>query len=496
MDGFCFSSGQVAGKNLFYILLQKRNNSQEDLIQGPLFPAIVRLAIPLLLANLMQTAYNIIDTYWVGRLGEEAIAAISLAFPIIFLIISFGAGLTIAGTVLIAQYTGRQDQENVDLTAGQTIILLVNVSVVISLVGFFASHPILQLMGAEPGVLGKATVYLKILFGGAVFMFMFFVFQSILRGWGDTRTPMWVMFWSVLANTLLDPLLILGIGPFPKMGIAGAAWATIISRGAAAVVGLWILFSGRKLLHIRFRHLWPDWQMQWRLIKLGIPASVEQSITALGITAMIFIVADFGTTVVAAYGIGARVLSFVIVPAFAISMATSTTLGQNFGAGQLERAEKAGWIGAGTGFGALTLFGVLLFLFAEPVTAAFIKDNAEVVRLGSEFLRIMALTFGFFSLQLVFNGAFRGAGKTTTAMMMAFIAFWVTRIPVAYLLANTLEMGPQGIWWAFPISIVFMGLLTTFWFWLGRWKRAEPDRETRMKARIIGETELDEGVND
>lgn len=476
--------------------MQKRNNSQEDLIQGPLFPAIVRLAIPLVLANLMQTAYNIIDTYWVGRLGEEAIAAISLAFPIIFLIISFGAGLTIAGTVLIAQYTGKQDQENVDLTAGQTIILLVNVSVVISLVGFFASNPILRLMGAEPGVLGKATVYLKILFGGAVFMFMFFVFQSILRGWGDTRTPMWVMFWSVLANTILDPLMIMGIGPFPTMGIAGAAWATIISRGAAAVVGLWILFSGRKLLHIRLRHLWPDWKMQWRLIKLGIPASVEQSITALGITAMIFIVADFGTTVVAAYGIGARILSFVIVPAFAIAMATSTTLGQNFGANQLERAERAGWIGAGTGFAALTFFGILLFIFAEPVTAVFIKENPDVVSMGSEFLRIMALTFGFFGLQLVFNGAFRGAGRTATAMVMAFIAFWVTRIPLAYLLANTFDMGPRGIWWAFPISIVFMGLLTTFWFWLGFWKKAKPDRETQIKKRIIDETELDEGVGD
>lgn len=476
--------------------MRKQNNSQEDLIQGPLFPAIVRLAIPLVLANLMQTAYNIIDTYWVGRLGEEAIAAISLAFPIIFLIISFGAGLTIAGTVLVAQYTGKQDQENVDLTAGQTIILLVNVSVVISLVGFFVSNPMLQLMGAEPGVLGKATVYLKILFGGAVFMFMFFVFQSILRGWGDTKTPMWVMFWSVLANTILDPLMIMGIGPFPKMGIAGAAWATIISRGAAAMVGLWILFSGRKVLHIRLRHLWPDWKIQWRLVKLGIPASVEQSITALGITAMIFIVADFGTTVVAAYGIGARILSFVIVPAFAIAMATSTTLGQNFGADQLDRAEKAGWIGAGTGFAALSFFGILLFIFAEPVTSIFIKENPDVVGLGSEFLRIMALTFGFFGLQLVFNGAFRGAGRTTTAMVMAFIAFWVTRIPLAYLLANTLNMGPQGIWLAFPISIVFMGLLTTFWFWLGRWKQEKPDRETRIKTRIIDETELEEGVGD
>lgn len=444
----------------------------------------------------MQTAYNIVDTYWVGRLGEQAVAAISLAFPVIFLIISFGAGLTVAGTVLIAQYTGKGDQEQVDLTAGQTIILLVNVSIVISVVGYLLSGPMLNFMGAEPGVLEKGTSYLKILFAGASFMFMFFVFQSILRGWGDTKTPMWVMFWSVLGNTILDPLLIMGIGPFPEMGIAGAAWATIISRGIAAIVGLWILFSGKKALHIKLRHLWPDWKLQWRLIKLGIPASVEQSITALGITAMVFIVADFGTTVVAAYGIGARILSFVIVPAFALSMATSTALGQNFGAGKLDRAEKAGWIGAGTGFGGLTFFGIILFLFAEPITAVFIKDNPDVVRLGTEFLRIMALSFGFFALQLVFNGAFRGAGRTSTAMVMAIIAFWVTRIPLAYLLSNTFEMGPQGIWWAFPISIVFMGLLTTYWFWLGRWRKETPDAETRIKKRIIDETELDEGVND
>lgn len=444
----------------------------------------------------MQTGYNIVDTYWVGRLGEEAVAAISIAFPIIFLIISFGAGMTIAGTVLIAQYTGQQDQKKVDLTAGQTIILLINVSILISLIGYFSSEPLLRFMGAEPLVLQKGTTYMKILFSGTVFMFMFFVFQSILRGWGDTKTPMWVMFWSVLANTILDPLLIMGIGPFPELGIAGAAWATIISRGSAAVVGLYILFSGKKVLHIRRHHLWPDWKMQWRLIKLGTPASIEQTITSMGITILMFIVADFGTTVVAAYGIGARILSFIIVPAFALSMATSTALGQNFGAGEMERAERAGWYGAATGFLGMTFFGVLLFFYAEPVAGIFIRDNTAVVSMSADFVRYMALTFGFLGLQIIFNGAFRGAGQTATAMVMAFIAFWVTRIPLAYVLSRTFDMGPDGIWLAFPVSIVTMGLLTTFWFWMGKWKETKPDKEARIKGTIVQETVTEEGVAD
>ncbi len=466
------------------------------IVEGPLFPAIVKLAIPLVLANLMQTAYNIIDTYWVGRLGEEAIAAVSLAFPVIFLIISFGGGLTIAGTVLVAQYTGKGDQKQVDLVAGQTIILLVNVSLAITLIGLLASEPILRIMGAEPGVLERAAAYLRILFSGALFFFMFFVFQSLLRGWGDTKTPMWVMFWSVLANTILDPLLILGYGPFPEMGVAGAAWATLIARGGAAVVGLYILFSGRMTLHIRRHHLWPDWNLQWRLIKLGFPASVEQSITALGLTAMMFIVADFGTTVVASYGIGARILSFIIVPAFALSMATSTALGQNYGAGEIARAEQAGWIGARTGFLGLTLFGVLIYLFAEPISAVFIRQNPDVVIMSTEFLRIMSLTFGFLGLQIIFNGAFRGAGRTTTAMIMAVIAFWVTRIPLAYGLATWMEMGPRGIWWAFPISMVAMGIITTSWFRMGYWKRGAPEKTEPIKQQIIEEAVVDEGVGD
>ncbi|HKJ68490.1 MAG TPA: MATE family efflux transporter [bacterium] len=469
---------------------------QEEITSGSLLPAIIRLAVPLILANLMQTAYNIVDTYWVGRLGEEAVAAISMAFPVIFLIISFGAGLTIAGTVLIAQYTGRRDQEQVDLIAGQTIILLVNVSLVISAIGFFASGPLLKLIGAEPAVLSRGTVYLKILFAGASFMFMFFVFQSILRGWGDTKTPMWVMFWSVLANTILDPLLIMGIGPFPELGIAGAAWATVISRGSAAVVGMYILFSGRKILHVRLHHLWPEWSLQWRLIKLGIPASLEQTITSLGITVMMFIVADFGTTVLAAYGIGARILSFVIVPAFALSMATSTALGQNFGAGNIKRAEQAGWLGGGIGFLALAFFGGLFYIYADPIINIFIRGNPEVVSLGSDFLRMMAPAFGFLGVQIILNGGFRGAGKTGTAMVMAFISFWGTRIPLAYGFAVQLNMGADGIWLAFPISIVIVGCLTAFWFWLGRWKKQPPDKDTRIKEQILKETVVDEGVAD
>lgn len=476
--------------------MKKQRLPKDEIINGRLLPAIIRLAIPLILANLMQTAYNIVDTYWVGRLGETAVAAISLAFPVIFLIISFGAGLTIAGTVLVAQYTGRQDQDQVDRIAGQTIILLVNVSILISVVGFFLSGPLLQLMGAAPEVAGRGTVYLKILFAFSVFLFLFFVFQAILRGWGDTKTPMWVMFWSVLANSILDPLLIFGVGPFPRLGIAGAAWGTVISRGGAAIVGMYILFSGRKMLHIRLSYLWPDWGKQWQLIRLGIPASLEQIIRSLGITVMMFIVADFGTTVVAAYGIGARILSFVLVPAFALSMATSTALGQNFGAGNLTRAEHAGWLGAGFGFVGMTVIGILFYFNAHALVNLFIQGSPDVVSMGADFIRVMALTFGFLGLQIILSGGFRGAGKTGTAMVLAFISFWGTRVPLAYLFSNGLHMGPDGIWLAFPVSIVIMGILTTLWFWMGRWKRTKPPKGPRLQDRVIEETVAEEGLSE
>ncbi len=177
-------------------------------------------------------------------------------------------------------------------------------------------------------------------------------------------------------------------------------------------------------------------------------------------------------------------------------MATSTALGQNVGAGNMQRAERAGWYGAATGFFSMTFFGILLYFYAEPVAGIFIRDNQEVVTLSSDFVQYMALTFGFLGLQIIFNGAFRGAGQTTTAMIMAFIAFWVTRIPLAYFLSRTLEMGPDGIWLSFPLSLMTMGLLTTFWFWLGRWKRTKPDKDARMRGTIVQETVTEEGVAD
>jgi putative MATE family efflux protein len=335
--------------------------SSGDTTEGPILGALVRLAVPTVATNDFQTLYQLIDTFWVGRLGADAVAAVSLSFPILFFLTSAGGGMAVAGAVLVAQTFGAGNKEAVDHAAGQTLVVIAAVSAVLSIAGFLAAEPIIALFAPDPAVSGMAVDYLRISFAGLVAVFIYFVFQALLRGVGDVKTPMIVVASTVVLNFFLDPILILGLGPFPEMGVVGAAWAKIVAQGLAGAVGVAILFSGRYGVHLRFRHLAPDSGVVRTILRLGIPSSVEQSTRALGITIMMLLVASFGTIAIASYGIGSRILSFVIIPAMGLSMATSTVVGQNVGASRNDRAESAARIGMLAGFVGLTAAGLLFF---------------------------------------------------------------------------------------------------------------------------------------
>jgi len=400
-----------------------------------------------------------------------------------------------AGTILVAQYKGREDKKAIDHIASQTILMVVLVSIILSIIGYFLSPFLVGLMGAEASVFSKAVLYMKISFIGMVFMFTYMVFQSLMRGVGDVKTPMYIVFGTVLLNLILDPLFIFGHGFIPAFGVAGAAIASVGTQGLAAIIGLALLLTKKYPIQLRLRDLKPDWLLIKKMFRIGFPASVEQSTRALGMTVMTFLVASFGTLAIAAYGIGTRILSFIIIPATGLSMATATLTGQNIGAGKIKRAEKITKLSAFIGFIVLTAVGVILFLFAKQISALFIPGRAETIELSALFIKIMALTFGFIGIQMSLNGLFRGSGNTMTSMVLSIIFLWVLRFPLAYILSKHTSLAETGIWISFPASNVLAAVITIIWFLKGTWRRKQITEEVKLAEETAEETIIEEGMN-
>ncbi len=464
------------------------------LTEGSILRALVRLSGPIVVANLLQTAYQVTDTFWVGRLSAEAVAAVSLCFPIGFLLIAVGGGLPIAGSVLIAQYKGRGDAAAMNRVTAQTLLMVLAVSLLLTTVGYAFSRPIMEFMGAAPDVLPDAVRYLRIMLLGFVFVFGFFVYQSLMRGLGEVQAPMYIVLLTVLLNLVLDPLFIFGWGPVPAMGVAGAAMATFTTQTLAAVIGFSMLFRGRYSIRVRWRDFRPDFTFINRAFWLGFPTSIERGTRALGMTVMMLLVSGFGTVAVAAYGTGIRVLMFFIVPGMGLSMATSALVGQNIGAGKLDRAERTNRIACLVAFFTPLVAAVPLFLGARPFAAFFIPEGGAAIDQSAAFIRLLTITFGFIGLQQVIAGTLRGAGSTAVAMVLALVSQWVIQFPIAYVLSQQTSLGAAGVWWAYPISAILSAVVTVVWFLRGDWKRRNLLEEMDLRQRVEEAAVVDEGI--
>jgi len=450
----------------------KRNtnkDNREAILNDSIPKTLFKLSWPIMVGNTMQVLYNLADTFWVGKLGADSVAAISVGFPLVFLLISIGGGMTIAGTTLVAQYTGSDNKEMADHAAGQIFSLVIFLSIIFGTAGFIFDRTILGWIGAPANIMNDAVAYLDIIFAGVAFMFIFFVFTALLRGVGDTKTPMKMMVFSTLFNIILDPFLILGWGFFPQMGVRGAAIATVLSRALAGLYGIYLLFEGKKGIKLKAKNLIPDFELQKRIIKLGTPSAAEQSIIALGMTFLMGIVSEFGTLAVAAYGIGNRILSVVMMPMRGLSMATTTMVGQTMGADDADRAEKIAWTAVGLTFGLMTALILITQVFPAQIISVF-NDNPEVVNIGVSFLKIVGLSFGFLGVRIVIGGSFRGAGNTVAAMVLAVVALWGFRVPLARLLSEYFQLGTNGIWWGMFMSNLLSAIIGAFWFKKGSWK--------------------------
>jgi putative MATE family efflux protein len=481
-----------------------------DMTTGAIAPKLGRLAWPLVLGNLLQTVYNIADMFWVGRVSPEAVAAVSLMFPLSWMFVSTAMGITAATIAFVSQHVGAGERREADHVVAQTVLLTLAVSGALAALGFAFRRSLLTLIGARGQVYVEALAYVEVIFAALPFTFLFFAFRAALQGAGDTKTAMWLMVLSAGANVVLDPFLILGWGPFPAWGTFGAGVATFLSRGAVTAAGIAVLLHGGFGVRLRVGDLRPDPETLTDLVDVGYPATLDGWARSFAAVVMAGFVARFGPAATAAYGIGVRLMSVSWSVAGAVGQATATGVGQNLGAGTPDRAARVTYVATVATMG--SLFAAAALVVAVPAVAmrVFIDDPAVVAE-GIVFLRVIAPFWAFFGGVMVIQGAFRGAGRTTVAMVLSLLSRWVLRVPFAVVFAfawsvtvpdigvtvAALDWGVEGIWWAFSVGAFGSFLIAVLWFRRGGWTEGVVEGEGGPEGPAAGRTTpADEGESE
>jgi len=445
--------------------------AKASLTEGNILKALIALALPIIGTNLLYSGYQLVDAFWVGRLGANAVAAVSISYPINFLLISLSSGFAFAGSIMVAQYAGAKNLKMVNHVATQTLIIVLVMSLVVSAIAYALSPQILHWLGVEQEIFDDANLFQRVIFLGVVFNFSFILFQSLLRGIGEVKIPLYINALTLGLNFLLDPLFIYGWGPIPGYGVAGAAYSTLATLAIAAIIGIYILFHGKTDFKLTFKHFKFDFPLMKKCFKLGMPSSLEISARAFGLTLLTGVAARFGTEVLAAYGVGARLISLVVVVGLALMKANAALVGQNIGAMKMDRAQKTSDYAALISFTALTIIGILFYAFAEPIVRAFLVANDQVIGMGVSFIKITSLSFGFMGMQLALVGTLRGSGNTVESMIFTIIGIWVIQFPFAIIVSNMESMGYLGIGGHSLFHTYFRPLLPSFGTKLGLGKR-------------------------
>jgi len=444
--------------------------TRERILNGPILKTMVLLAWPVMVTSALQALYNLVDAFWLGRLGTAAVAAPGMAWPILFFFMSFAGGFQAAGSTFVAQHFGAGDRRGAEESAGQLLGFLGLLSVVLAALGYSLAPTVLRLIRAPAEVFPYALTYLRIECLGLPIMFIAQAFGGFMVGLGQTRFLMYISASSLLLNGVLDPLFIFGWGPFPAWGVAGAAWATVLSRAAVALVGLFILFSGKRGLRLSVRDLWPRLSRILPILRVGLPNVLDQASTSFGFVVMMGLVAGFGTSVVAAYTVGNRIINLINVVSWGAGTALVAMIGQNLGAERYERAAQVARRGIAATFLALVgLYGVTLLL-RRPLFALFVADPAVIAE-GVWYIAIFGISIPFFGLFDASAAVFRGSGHTVPPMIMAIVRLWGLRVFLAWLFGYQLGFGTTGMWVGMTLSNVLAGIAIVLWLKRGTWKR-------------------------
>jgi putative MATE family efflux protein len=458
--------GQLIGESI--------RGTEYDFTQIRLSKAILLLAVPMILEMVMESVFAIADIWFVSHLGDEAIATVGVTESLNTIVYAIGFGLSIAITAMVSRRIGEKDPERASKAAGQAIMVTVILSALIAVPAAINAREILLMMGLSAEMAAEYSSYTAIILGTNTIVMLLFVNNAIFRSAGDAALSMKVLWLANILNIILDPCLIFGWGPFPELGIKGAAIATSTGRGVAVIWQLWLLFRGNGRVQVRRHHLIPNASEIRKLLNLSWSAVLQNLIATASWVVLMRIMAQFGSEVLAGYTIAIRILMFCLLPSWGISNAASTLTGQNLGAGRPERAEKAVWTTGKVNVVLLGIISIALVIWPD-VFIRFFTSQENVVTAGAEGLRIISYGMVAYGLGMVMHQAFNGAGDTRTPLLLNLISFWIIEIPLAWFLAVSIDMEEIGVFYAVLIAESTLTLLGVILFRRGKWKNQKLD---------------------
>jgi len=444
--------------------------SHQDYTSGNLNRAIILLAIPMVLEMVLESLFAVVDVFWVGRLGADAVATIGLTESLLMLVFAIGLGLSLSTTAMVARRIGEKDPKAAAVAGVQAIALGIAVSLLVGIPCFIFAPNLLHLMGASPQIVQTGSGYARIALGGCGAIVLLFLNNAIFRGAGDAAIAMRLLWVSNIINLILDPCLIFGIGPFHKFGVTGAALATFTGRSIGVLYQFYRLLRGSERIRILREQIRLDFKVLFRLVRVSLTGILQFAIAHTSWIGLVRIVSVFGSAALAGYTIAIRIVIFVILPSWGLSNAAATLVGQNLGAKQPERAEKSVWRTGLYNMIFLGVVGLFFILFAEPAIRLFTQDPA-VLPLAVAALRIFSYGNIGYAYAMVMLQAFNGAGDTITPTIVNFFAFWMLEIPLAYYLALHTSMKAHGVYWSVVVAEAAMAAISIILFKRGYWKR-------------------------
>jgi putative MATE family efflux protein len=436
--------------------------------EGPIGRAILLLAIPMVLELVLESVFAVVDVFFVSRLGADSVATVGLSESMLTIVYAVAIGLSMGATAVVARRIGERDPDGAAIAAVQAIAIGILFAIPFGFVGFWFSRPLLGLMGATPDVLVHSS-YTAVVLGCNGIVLLLFLINAVFRGAGDAAIAMRVLWIANAINIVLDPCFIFGLGPFPRLGVTGAAVATTTGRGLGVLVQLYFMSRGDGRIVIRRKHLRLDPRVMLNMLRLSGSAVFQMLIGTTSYVGVMRIFASFGSVAVAACTIVIRVIMFVLLPSWGLSNAAATLVGQNLGADRPDRAETSVWRACGYNILFLTATGLLFVVFADAVVALFTSDP-EVGPIATRGLRIICAGFPFYAAGYVVTQSFNGAGDTVTPTLINLGCFWLFEIPLAYVVGRLLGFGPPGVFWAMAIAFSVMSVVSALLFRRGRWK--------------------------
>lgn len=437
----------------------------KDLTKGNEALQIFYFTFPMLIGNIFQQFYNLTDSVIVGQIiGKQALGAVGASFPIIFLLVSLIIGLSMGNSVLISQYYGAKDMDKVKRTIDTGYIVLIVSSVIITIVGLIFSETILRLLSTPEEIISKAKIFLDITFIGIIFLFGYNAISAILRGLGDSKTPLYFLIISTLLNVVLVLLFVMVF----HLGIAGSAYATVCAQGLSFILGIMYLNKTHKVFRLNLKEMVFDKEIFIKSMQIGLPTGVQQMLVAGGMMAINKIVNGFGTDVIASYSVVGRLDSFAIIPAMSLSVGLSSFVGQNLGANKPERVKKGYYASLLMGATVSILTTIIVLLFGKQMMSIFSTD-VNVINIGAGYLKVVGSFYILFAFMYITSGVLRGAGDTFVPMFFTLCSLWLIRIPLATILSK--HYGIVGVWWSMPCAWAVGLLLAQVYYSMGRWKK-------------------------